>query len=41
MHQKEVELQVNNREANKELIKLTHEQTQLLTSIIDLFNRFY
>ena len=40
-HQQEIESSVNNRETDKDVIKLVHAQTQPLESTINLFNRLY
>jgi hypothetical protein len=40
-HQQEIKSLVNNRETDKEIIKLIDDQTQLLESTINLLNRLY
>jgi hypothetical protein len=40
-HQQEIKSLVNNRETDKDVIKLIDDQTQLLESTINLFNRLY
>jgi hypothetical protein len=40
-HQQEIKSLVNNRETDKDVIKLIDDQTQLLESTINLLNRLY
>ena len=40
-HQQEIKSLVNSRETDKDVIQLIHDQTQLLESTLNLFNRFF